>query len=254
MILLALKLVLAHFLGDFVFQPAKWVAHKLKKKGKSKYLYYHIGVHLLALIVLLQFKWGIIAIIIVSHYLIDLGKLTFTNKKNHRWLFTLDQMLHLGVIAAVVYFYEPFSIDSSSLLTPKLLLFFSMLAFVTYVSAILIKMMLVPYIKELEEDQEKEAKRKKKLGEYDENEGTSLKNAGRYIGMLERIFVFAFILLHQWAAIGLLITAKSVFRFGDLNKGKNRKLTEYVLIGTLLSFGLAILAGLAYNYLSTHLS
>jgi hypothetical protein len=47
-----------------------------------------------------------------------------------------------------------------------------------------------------------------------------------------------------------LITAKSVFRFGDLNKGKNRKLTEYVLIGTLLSFGLAILAGMLYNHLA----
>jgi len=67
--------------------------------------------------------------------------------------------------------------------------------------------------------------------------------------MLERLFVFGFILMQQWAAIGLLIAAKSVFRFGDLNKGKNRKLTEYVLIGTLLSFGLAILSGLFYGYL-----
>ncbi|GMN11222.1 DUF3307 domain-containing protein [Croceitalea sp. MTPC9] len=241
--LLALKLILAHFLGDFVFQPAKWVDHKLKKKAKSKYLYYHIAVHLLALIVVLQFNnWGIVAITIVSHYLIDLAKLNFTNEKNYRWLFTLDQILHLAVIAVVVYFYEPYTLDINLLFTPQLLLFICMLAFVSYVSAILIKMLMAPYIEELAKD-DKENK-----------EGTSLKNAGRYIGMLERIFVFAFILLHQWAAIGLLITAKSVFRFGDLNKGKNRKLTEYVLIGTLLSFGLAILAGLAYNYLITFLS
>ena len=60
--------------------------------------------------------------------------------------------------------------------------------------------------------------------------------------------------MQQWAAIGLLIAAKSVFRFGDLNKGKNRKLTEYVLIGTLLSFGLAILSGMLYLYLTDQLA
>jgi hypothetical protein len=99
-------------------------------------------------------------------------------------------------------------------------------------------MLLSPYITELAKDE-------------GQGEGTSLKNAGRYIGILERVFAFAFILMGQWSAIGLLIAAKSVFRFGDLNKGKNRKLTEYVLIGTLLSFGLAILGGLGYNYFST---
>jgi len=42
-----------------------------------------------------------------------------------------------------------------------------------------------------------------------------------------------------------LIAAKSVFRFGDLRESKNRKLTEYILIGTLLSFGIAIATGMA---------
>ena len=79
---------------------------------------------------------------------------------------------------------------------------------------------------------------------------TSLAGAGKIIGMLERLFVFGFILLNAWSAIGFLIAAKSVFRFGDLTEGKNRQLTEYVLIGTLLSFGIAIAAGLLYNYLT----
>jgi hypothetical protein len=68
----------------------------------------------------------------------------------------------------------------------------------------------------------------------------SLENAGKYIGILERLFVFGFIVLNQWSAIGFLITAKSVFRFSDLSRAKDRKLTEYILIGTLISFGLAI--------------
>jgi hypothetical protein len=48
----------------------------------------------------------------------------------------------------------------------------------------------------------------------------------------------------NWQAIGFLIAAKSVFRFGDLSQSKDRKLTEYILIGTLLSFGIAITTGL----------
>lgn len=47
-------------------------------------------------------------------------------------------------------------------------------------------------------------------------------------------------------AIVFLVTAKSVFRFGDLSKSKDRKLTEYVLIGTLLSYVIAIGTGLLY--------
>ena len=62
--------------------------------------------------------------------------------------------------------------------------------------------------------------------------------------MLERLFVFSFVILGKWEAIGFLLAAKSVFRFGDLRKAKDRKLTEYILIGTLLSFGISIGVGL----------
>ncbi|MBO6532694.1 MAG: DUF3307 domain-containing protein [Muricauda sp.] len=237
MMLLALKLLLAHFIGDFVLQPGHWVEDKLKKKGRSKYLYAHIGVHLLALLLLLQFKHiGAITVIVVTHFLIDLGKLSLTNPKNYRWLFVVDQLLHLFVLGSVLYWLSPFQIDVSFFWDEKTLLLITFLVFVTYVSGILMRMMLAPYIDEVAKDDPT-------------GEGGSLKNAGTYIGMLERLFVFGFILMQQWAAIGLLIAAKSVFRFGDLNKGKNRKLTEYVLIGTLLSFGLAILSGLFYGYL-----
>lgn len=78
----------------------------------------------------------------------------------------------------------------------------------------------------------------------DSNE-ESLNNAGKYIGMLERIFVFTFVVSGNWEGIGFLLAAKSVFRFGDLRESKDRKLTEYILIGTLLSFGIAIATGIA---------
>src|SRR5690606_11914951 len=77
----------------------------------------------------------------------------------------------------------------------------------------------------------------------------SLQNAGKYIGMLERLLVFVFIVSDHWEGVGFLIAAKSIFRFSDLTQAKDRKLTEYILIGTLLSFGLAILCGLLFLYM-----
>ena len=79
---------------------------------------------------------------------------------------------------------------------------------------------------------------------HNSHNDNSLVAAGNYIGILERLFVFGFILTGHFEAIGFLLGAKSIFRFGDLKEAKDRKLTEYVLIGTLISFGVAILTGL----------
>src|SRR5690606_1364662 len=127
-------------------------------------------------------------------------KLYLTDRRNYRWMFTLDQLLHLAVLLAVAYGIEPFSVDLEPFLGGAPILLITFLVFITYVCSIVIRMFLAPYIEEIAEAE---------AGE----EGGSLKNAGTYIGMLERLFVFGFILMQQWAAIGLLIAAKSVFRF-----------------------------------------
>jgi hypothetical protein len=72
----------------------------------------------------------------------------------------------------------------------------------------------------------------------------SLENAGQLIGMIERVLVLVFIFVGQWEGVGFLLAAKSVFRFGDLKDARDTKLTEYVLIGSLLSFGMAIITSL----------
>ena len=51
-------------------------------------------------------------------------------------------------------------------------------------------------------------------------EKESLEDAGLYIGILERLFVLAFIVTNHWEGVGFLLTAKSVFRFGDLTRAK----------------------------------
>ncbi|MDR7212530.1 Ni/Fe-hydrogenase subunit HybB-like protein [Flavobacterium piscis] len=52
--------------------------------------------------------------------------------------------------------------------------------------------------------------------------------------------IFIFIITSFWEGVGFLLAAKSIFRFGDLKENKEIKLTEYILIGTLISFALAI--------------
>ena len=238
MIDLTIKLLIAHIIGDFVLQPNKWVQAKKEKAFRSKYFYLHGFIHLLSLFVLLGFNWSYwpsIVAIVVSHLVIDLFKLNLEKKLNPRLLFTLDQLLHLAVIGIIVYINTPFKIEFKKIYSTELLLLILAILIITFVSAIVMKTIMSKWI--LEEDKSED----------------SLENAGKYIGILERLFVFGFILLNQWSAIGLLIAAKSVFRFGDLSRAKDRKLTEYILIGTLISFGLAISVGLLYQYLSLRL-
>lgn len=76
-----------------------------------------------------------------------------------------------------------------------------------------------------------------KLGARGEEVDKQEYNTGRLIGLLERIFVFLFVLLGQYTAIGFILAAKGVARFQDF---KSRTFAEYVLIGTLLSSLLAM--------------
>ena len=71
----------------------------------------------------------------------------------------------------------------------------------------------------------------------------SLVNAGKWIGIAERVIVMVLVLQGQYSAIGLLVTAKGIIRFSE--KDRQEIKTEYLVIGTLLSIGIAIFTGLA---------
>lgn len=72
-----------------------------------------------------------------------------------------------------------------------------------------------------------------------------------YIGFLERILVFTFIMAGHYKLIGFLLVAKSIFRFGDLKQSTDRRRTEYILLGTFLSITLAVLLSLLINFFIT---
>ncbi|WP_010133877.1 DUF3307 domain-containing protein [Ochrovirga pacifica] len=235
--MLILKLLTAHFLGDFVFQFTYWVKDKEKQKIKSKYLYLHTLVHALLMVIFTGFQKqyvGVVAVLTVFHFLIDVFKL-YSSKEQKRMMFFVDQLLHLISIVAVAIVWNEWSFDWQNMLTNKNCLLLLCLVCVTAVASVVLKVIFSFWNKDVKQI----------------NKEGGLQNAGKYIGMLERLFVFTFVVVGQWKAIGFILAAKSIFRFGDLTKAKDRQLTEYILIGTFLSFGIAMLIGLLYNYWET---
>ncbi len=231
------KLLLAHLIGDFLLQPSSWVVDKEAKKHRSVYLYFHVLLHgLLAWLIVGEFKFGFYALFLaIGHGIIDLIKLQFQTIRTKRFWFVADQMLHIALLVGITLLYykvnfKDYTIDN------RFWLVGTGIVLLTTPASIIIKNII-------------------SIWTPDEN-GTNesdLQNAGKYIGILERLFVFFFIVTGHFAAIGFLLAAKSIFRFGDLTQSKDRKLTEYVLIGTLLSFGMATLTGYLVQYSLLHL-
>lgn len=227
---LFIQLFLAHLIGDFLLQPGNWVIHKEAHKARSKYLYLHILVHFLVTMLLLwdMSSWKLVLIIVISHYFIDLAKLYIAPLfKNKSIPFFMDQFLHILILYVCAY-YGGIMQQTANWFQNLDWGLVTAIVFVSSPAAIIMGKLLEGMSDKIEFDHK------------------SLPNAGKYIGIIERLFVLIFIILGRWEAIGLLITAKSVFRFNDLKEGNSRKLTEYILIGTLLSFGLAMVTGLIY--------
>jgi len=221
------KLLLAHIIGDFLLQPSSWVKDKEKLKHRSIYLYLHTLLHLLLAWILvgkIDF-FGFALALAILHGFIDFLKLYFQNKKTKRIWFSVDQLLHLIVIIAVTLIHDNTAIDFAQF-ENSFWITSTGIILLTKPTSIIIKNIISIWTPE------------------NKTNDDSLQNAGNYIGILERLFVFFFILTGHFEAIGFLLAAKSIFRFGDLKEAKDRKLTEYVLIGTLLSFGIALLIGI----------
>ncbi len=234
------KLILAHLTGDFVLQPKGWVADKERYKIRSLKLFLHVLLHG-GLIILLLWDigyWLLAGILTITHLMIDLLKIYFQKEHNQTSWFLADQAMHLGSILILYYvWFRPEWHISLLVLNPNFWLLITILLFLTVVTAVLIRFIMLNWSLSIKNS---------------EAEEDSLSKAGTYIGILERLFIFVFVVSGNWASIGFLLTAKSVFRFGDLREAKDRKLTEYILIGTLVSFGIAIISGMVFLWLTDY--
>jgi len=224
-----IKLIIAHLIGDFFLQPGTWVKDKETKKLRSTKLYLHVLIHVaLIFLLFLSFDvWKTAILIGVFHLLIDVLKSIFQTNKNARILFFVDQVLHFTSIIAVWHLCYKGSLDISFLNATRTWALISGVLFLTMPTSIIMKVIIDKWIPDNQPGSPK-----------------SLQNAGKYIGILERVLIFLFILTNHFEAVGFLLAAKSIFRFGDLKEAHDLKLTEYVLIGTLLSFGIAIVTAM----------
>lgn len=237
-LIILLQLLLAHLVTDFILQPKGWINHKQKYKGTSYILILHsLLAGIITLLFLQGWKWWYVAVFIsITHYLIDWWKLL--QKKDNLRYFLLDQVFHL-IILFLAWLYI---IDGFPQVLPQVKTYFNSTTILAIIGAYLIVIFPAGFLIG-------KATKRWQNEIQPAYKDQSLESAGRYIGIFERILVLTFILTNNFAAIGFLIAAKSILRFSDKSETGARKQTEYVLIGTLMSFAITILLGLLVNYL-----
>lgn len=233
-IIIFLRLLAAHLLADFFLQTTKWITAK-KDGPKSIYLYLHVAVVGVLTYLLLGnwTQWQLPLFIMITHFLIDTWKST---KPDTAKYFIIDQLLHILMLLIGWAWYigvgiAVFQAFWTGLSSPPFWIIVSSFLLVLRPTGFLIEKLTSKWRREL-----------KQLSiNFD-----GLDEAGTWIGYLERFIILIFILVGQYSAIGFLIAAKSIFRFmGNDKNEQRRKHTEYILIGTLLSFTGAIVVGIA---------
>ena len=224
------KLILAHLITDFMLQPTSWVEDRTQKHFYSGKLYLHGFITGLVAWLLIGWQYWLVALIIwTTHTLIDGWK---SYQKATTRYFLIDQSLHLMVILICWYFSFFKWIDVQlawQQLNTQIVIWKTITAvvFLTTPAGILIGQFTKQW-----RDQIVNA--------------ASLANAGKWIGIIERVIIFIFVLFSQYAAIGLLVAAKGIIRFNEKDRPEIK--TEYLVIGTLMSIGLAIITGLLIKW------
>ncbi|MBR0053690.1 MAG: DUF3307 domain-containing protein [Bacteroidales bacterium] len=227
MVRFVLLQIIAHTISDFYFQSDESCADKAKNGFKSPKLYMHVLITFVcAWLLSFSFSfWWVALIIAVTHLLVDALKCYASKCKS---IFFVDQLVHLIVIVAACYLWKSNLPECVISVEEKYIAL--LLGFLVCLkpSNIIIKEIF------------KAANIKVNTGSDDDNSG-DLPNAGKLIGIVERLLSLVFVLLGQYEAVGFIIAAKSLLRFAEGDKAKS----EYVLVGTLLSFSIAVFVGVA---------
>jgi len=217
----------AHLLGDFILQT-QWM---VERKRQTSVLALHVAFVTGASYLLIgAFEWRVLLLIASTHFAVDAMKVHWF--KDSLAAFVGDQLVHSAVLVGLA-FYFPNATDTGwwmALGPDKLKWYFAALSCVSGVvlcipgGGILIAKLIEPF-----------------AGEIRDYEIKGLMRGGQYIGWLERSLVLIFVLIDQPTGIGFLIAAKSILRFGEIKDTTQRKVAEYIIIGTFLSFGWALL-------------
>jgi len=224
--LVLIQLLTIHFVVDYVMQPEKWVKDKKEKQWKSPYLYVHAFLHggLVWLILFNVYAWWVGLTVTVTHLMIDEWKVIKGNETTLS--FIADQALHILVIIACWIIYtqnygELMMFLNHYFVSPQAWLILCGLIVVLKPTSIFIGVFMEKW----------------------SGSSVGLNDAGKYIGYLERVLTYIFILAGIYEAIGFLVAAKSILRLGNGNR-RDRGETEYVVIGTFMSFFAAVAVSL----------
>ena len=221
-----IKLLLSHLITDFILQPTSWVDDRIAKHYASGKLYLHGLITALLAWVMIGWQYWLVAIVIlITHITIDCWK---SYQKRTLTYFLTDQLLHFIIMIGCWYFtfikwkdvqllWQQLNIQPA---TWKLIIAF---VFITAPAGILIGQLTKQWREKIDGAE-------------------SLANAGKWIGIVERIIILIFVLQSQYSAIGLLVAAKGIIRFNEKDRPEIK--TEYLVIGTLLSIGIALITGL----------
>jgi hypothetical protein len=228
---LILLQVIAHLLSDFIFQPQRWCDKKESKIFTSIHLYHVMVVGAMSYLLSFDFGFWKAAILLAAvHLLIDMFKSWLILKNKTKSYFFFDQLIHLVAIAGIVLAYSHYyDINFVFYFEIKTIAVIAAFIFCAKPSNIFIKYLFKAFSIETPKETTN-----------DPND-QSLPNAGKLIGIVERLLALALIIVGQYEAVGLIIAAKSILRFNGTQK------SEYVLIGTLLSFGIAASLGIFIN-------
>jgi len=236
---LFLLLIAAHFIGDFYLQPDNWISSRNDKGVRSPALYLHASVHaILALVALwladVTLDQALMAagLITATHFMIDWAKAGRTSVI----AFVIDQVAHIAVITFVALLLEEKPVwdvitHTDAYLTKNNLLYVLGYIIIFKPASILIGQLLSTHTEKLKQQNEQTPEQK------------SLSNAGRWIGYVERLLALSFILVDEFTGLGFLVATKTVFRVGDLSRERDMRLTEYMMLGTLMSFAVALIVG-----------
>jgi len=263
---LLLRLLIAHLLTDFILQPKDWVEDKALKKIKSVKFFMHVTLTAIVAYLLSGYymNWYIPIAIFITHYFIDLLK---TQLQDNFRNFIIDQFLHLLVIFIICLTIDNKWGDWLLLLSGQLVktnfwLIIVAYLFVTWPLGIMIGKGTQKWRNQIAKEHQKaqlnklyktSLEGKIEMAEppqelQEEEQGLGLASAGKWIGICERVLILTFMLMQQYTAFGFLMTAKSILRFSEKETNTQLK-TEYVLVGTLVSFTSSAIIGVVISYL-----
>lgn len=210
----------AHILADFVLQNNAIAEGKQVRKPLPLAL--HIIIVYLTAAACMGLPWSPwIAGLAGAHMIIDVAKSFLP--KGKLWPFLADQVAHLGSLV-VITIGAPDLWDAgywaSYDIVPPIMVLVAGLVAATRAGGFAVGLLLNQVA--------------------DTNADTTLPKGGRIIGLLERGLIFGLVVVGQPAGIGFLIAAKSVLRFDSIKSGRSNAASEYVIIGTLASFGWAM--------------